>query len=104
MGSGIGSASSYSGDYDIMTADEDEVKRLSLNKLRFGDIVMLEDCDNTFGRGYLKGAVSIGVVIHSDCVKMGHGPGVTTIMTSKKSLIAGKIGEKANIADILGIK
>ena len=31
--------------------------------------------------GYLKGAVSIGVVVHSDCVKMGHGPGITTIVT-----------------------
>lgn len=104
MGSGIGSSSSYSGDYDIMTADTDEIERLGLNKLRFGDIVLLEDCDNSYGRGYLKDAVSIGVVIHSDCVKMGHGPGVTTIMTCKKSLIIGKLSENANIVNLLGIK
>ncbi len=33
MGSGIGAASSYTGDYDIMTADVDEIKRLHLDKL-----------------------------------------------------------------------
>lgn len=104
MGSGIGSASSFSGDYDIMTADMDEVKRLELDKLRFGDIVLLEDCDNSYGRGYLKGAVSIGVIIHSDCIKMGHGPGVTTIMTCKKPLIEGSITGNANIVTYLGIK
>ena len=98
MGSGIGSGNGYSGDYDIMTADTEEIKRLGLDKLRFGDLVLLQDCDNSYGRGYLKGAVSIGVVVHSDCVKAGHGPGITTIMTSKSPLIEGVIDEKANIA------
>lgn len=103
MGSGIGSPTAYKGDYDIMTEDKEEIKALGLDKLRFGDIVLLQDCDNTFGRGYLKGAVSIGVVIHSDCIKMGHGPGITIIITSKDSLIEGIISEKANIADYLNI-
>lgn len=97
MGSGIGAASSYTGDYDIMTADVDEIKRLHLNELKFGDFVLLQDCDNTYGRGYLGGAVSIGVVVHSDCVKMGHGPGITTIMTCKKPLIEPIIDSCANI-------
>lgn len=104
MGSGLGSGSAYSGDYDIMTADTNEVERLGLSKLRFGDLVLLEDCDNTYGRGYLKGAVSIGVVIHSDCIKMGHGPGIAVIMTCKTAQITGKIVDRANIADYLGIK
>ena len=104
MGSGLGSGSAYSGDYDIMTADADEVERLGLAKLKFGDIVLLEDCDNTYGRGYLKGSVTVGVIIHSDCIKMGHGPGVTAIMTCKKSQINGKIDSTANIAKYLGIK
>jgi len=101
MGSGIGSLSAYSGDYDIMTADRKEVERLGLDKLRFGDLVLLEDCDNTFGRGYLKGAVSIGVVVHSDCVKMGHGPGVTTILSCKSSQIEGYIDANANISVLM---
>jgi len=97
MGSGIGSPSAYTGDYDIMTADTDAIKEFGLDKLRFGDIVLLRDCDNSYGRGYLKGAVSLGVIMHSDCVKMGHGPGVSTIMTTKKALIKGKINPDANI-------
>lgn len=97
MGSGIGSSSAYTGDYDIMTADEAEIKRLGLDKLKFGDFVLLENCDNSFGRGYLGGAVSIGVVVHSDCIKAGHGPGITTIMTCKKPLIEGVIKADANL-------
>lgn len=104
MGSGIGSSNSFSGDYDIMTLDRHEIKKLGLDKLKFGDLVLLKDCDNTYGRGYLKGAVSIGIVIHSDCIKMGHGPGITTIMTCKKELIKGKITPDANIANYLEIK
>jgi small GTP-binding protein len=97
MGSGIGSASAYTGDYDIMTADQKAVKENNIDSLCFGDLVLLKNCDNTFGRGYLEGAVSIGVVVHSDCIKMGHGPGVTTIMTCKTGIIKGNICDKAEI-------
>lgn len=103
MGSGIGSASSTSGDYDIMTADHDEIVRLGLDKLRYGDFVLLEDCDTSFGRGYLRGARTIGVVIHSDCIKMGHGPGVTTLLTSKTPIIEGRLNASANLADYMGV-
>jgi len=102
MGSGIGSKSAATdGDYDIMTADMEEIKMLGLDKLKFGDIVLLQDCDNTYGIGYLKGSVSIGVVVHSDCVKSGHGPGVTVIMSSKESVIEGIIDENANIVNYI---
>lgn len=101
MGSGIGSPSAYTGDYDIMTGDEEEIKRLGLDKLKFGDLVLLQDCDNSYGRGYLKGAVSVGVIVHSDCVKAGHGPGVTTIMVSKGSNIEAVIDENANIGNFV---
>lgn len=80
-----------------MTADVNEIKRLGLDRLKFGDFVLLQDCDNSYGRGYLKGAVSVGVVVHSDCVKMGHGPGITTIMTCKQPLIKPIIDASANI-------
>lgn len=97
MGSGIGTISSTSGDYDIMTSDINAVKKYGIDKLKFGDLVLIKDHDNSFGRGYLSGAVSIGVVIHSDSIKAGHGPGITTIMTSKHSRIIGRIEEDANI-------
>jgi len=43
------------------------------------------------------------VVAHSDCIIMGHGPGVTTIMTSKQDIIQPKITREANIAGYLEI-
>lgn len=101
MGSGIGSPNPYSGDYDIMTADKSAVEDFHIQTLCFGDFVCLNDCDNTFGRGYLKGAVSIGVVVHSDCVKMGHGPGIMTILSSKEGQIRGTISAKANVKDYI---
>lgn len=103
MGSGVGSATAFSGDYDIMTGDEKANKEFGIDKLRFGDIVLLRDCDNTNGRQYLKGAVSIGVVVHSDCIKSGHGPGITVIMSSKTGNIHGVKTENANIANYMGI-
>ncbi|NMA86813.1 MAG: DUF4438 domain-containing protein, partial [Tissierellia bacterium] len=103
MGSGVGSATAFSGDYDIMTGDKNANEKFGINKLRFGDLVLLKDCDNTNGRQYLKGSVSIGVIVHSDCIKSGHGPGVTVIMSSKTSNIKGVIDEKANIGNYLGI-
>lgn len=104
MGSGIGQFSCYNGDYDIMTADRSEIERFGLNALRFGDIVLLQDCDNAFGRVYRTGAVSIGVVIHSDCVQSGHGPGVTTLLTSQTSIIEGVIDSNANLANYYKIQ
>lgn len=101
MGSGIGHGNGHSGDYDIMTEDEALVKECGIDKLRFGDFVLLEDCDNEFGRGYKRGATTIGIIIHSDCIKAGHGPGVYTFMTSKKGLIEGKVAGKNNIVDYL---
>lgn len=104
MGSGIGASTASEGDYDIMTADEDANAEFGIDKLKFGDIVLLRDCDNSYGRGYLSGSVSIGVIIHSDCIKMGHGPGVTTIMTCKTPKIRGKKDVNANIANYMGVK
>lgn len=103
MGSGIGAGSAANGDYDIMTADHAEIARLGLDQLRYGDFVLLEDCDTSFGRGYLRGARTVGVVVHSDCVKMGHGPGVTTIFTSKTPVLEGRLEPHANLADYMGV-
>lgn len=103
MGSGIGSASAHRGDYDIMTADPKAYKQFGLDKLRFGDLVLLEHCDTTYGRGYLEGAVTVGVVVHSDCLLAGHGPGVTTLFTCKTPLIRGIKSDTANIGYWLGI-
>ncbi|TLU57393.1 MAG: DUF4438 domain-containing protein [Chlorobium sp.] len=103
MGSGIGSAHVAKGDYDIMTSDPDTVKEYGIDKIRFGDFVALLDHDNRYGRAYRKGAITIGIVIHSDCLEAGHGPGVTTLLTCASPLIRPVIDPAANIADRLGI-
>lgn len=98
MGSGVGAPYSQKGDYDLITSDREQIKALGLDKLRFGDFVLLENCDNTYGLGgTLPGAVSIGVVIHSDCIKNGHGPGISIVMSCKTPRIQGRITEEANI-------
>lgn len=102
MGSGVGAAHVAAGDYDIMTSDPDTVKEYRLDKIRFGDFVALMDHDNRYGRAYRKGAVTIGIVVHSDCLRAGHGPGVTTLLTCAKPLIEPVIDANANIAKLIG--
>lgn len=104
MGSGIGSATSFTGDYDITTGDPEAVKKYGIDKLRFGDLVLLRDCDNTYGRQFLEGAVTVGVIVHSNCILAGHGPGVTGLFSCKTNKIKGIIDGDANIANYLGVK
>jgi len=102
MGSGVGSTQPAKGDYDIMTSDPETVEEYRLDKMRFGDFVALLDHDNRFGRTYRKGAITIGIIVHSDCLLSGHGPGVTTLMTCGTPLIEPVLDPGANIADLLG--
>ncbi len=103
MGSGVGALHAAKGDYDIMTSDPGTVKKYGLDKLRFGDFVALLDHDNRFGRTYRQGAVTIGIIVHSDCLHSGHGPGVTTLMTCAAGQIEPVINPRANIAYLLKI-
>ena len=104
MGSGLGANNAVAGDYDITTADPAELKRHGLDKLRFGDMVFLEDCDTSMGRCYRKGAGTVGIVVHSDCVLAGHGPGVTSLLTAWEGRLCGDIDSGANIANYLNLK
>ena len=103
MGSGLGATSCYSGDYDIQMFDKQVVRSYKLHTLRFGDLVAIIDADHSYGRRYLQGAISIGVIVHSKSDMSGHGPGVTTLLTSKDGLIKPKITKAANIGSILNI-
>ena len=104
MGSGLGSATMMSGDYDIMTHDPEAVKKYGLASLRFGDIVMIEDHNNINGPDYIKGARTIGVIVHGDSFSSGHGPGVTVLLACKTTKILAKIDPEANIAKYLNFK
>jgi hypothetical protein len=104
MGSGLGQRHVYSGDYDIQMFDEDVVRQYGLEMLRFGDIVAIMDADHRYGRIYRGGAVTIGVVVHGVSVLAGHGPGVTTLITSPGGNIETVIDSDANLAWLLGLR
>ncbi|MEM2631743.1 MAG: DUF4438 domain-containing protein [Candidatus Bathyarchaeia archaeon] len=104
MGSGLGNNQTYSGDYDIQLFDENVRREYGLDDLRLGDLVAILDADHSYGRIYRKGAVSVGIIVHTDCVTSGHGPGVTTLMTSSSGKIIPKIDPKANIAWLLKLR
>ena len=104
MGSGLGSNQVYSGDYDIQLFDEPSLRKHGLEDLRLGDLVVISDADHTYGRIYKEGAVSVGIVVHTDCVTAGHGPGVATLMTSTTGKIRPRIDSSANIAQLLNLR
>ena len=100
MGSGIGSLSVTTGDYDILCHDPDVVAEYGMDRLRFGDFVAVLDHDNRYGRTYRKDAVTIGVVIHSDSPLAGHGPGMMTLMSACDGKLIPVISEDANLGII----
>jgi hypothetical protein len=104
MGSGLGSNQVNSGDYDIQMFDEAVVRQYGLESLRLGDLVAIIDADHSFGRIYRQGSISVGVVVHTNCVTAGHGPGVTTLITSTEGEIIPQITHDANVASLLKLR
>jgi hypothetical protein len=102
MGSGIGQNHSFLGDYDINMFDSEMVRKHNLGTLRLGDIVAISDADHAYGRIYKKGTNAIGIVVHCNSVVAGHGPGVTSLMSSPK--IIPTIDDDANIAKLLKLR
>jgi hypothetical protein len=101
MGGGIGSSSAHSGDCDIQIFDEQAIKEYRLNELRLGDIIAITDSDSSYGWIYREGAISIGVVVHSNSVISGHGPGMVTILTSANGRIKPEIKKSSNLKNFL---
>jgi len=104
MGSGLGANQTYSGDYDIQLFDDNVKQEYGLEDLRLGDLVVIQDADHSYGRIYKQGAMTVGIVVHSDCVTSGHGPGVTTLFTSSNGKIVPRIDPDANIARLLKLR
>jgi hypothetical protein len=104
MGSGLGRNNSYLGDCDIQLFDPGIVRRFRLDRLRFGDLIGIVDADHRFGRSFRTGAMTIGIIIHSDSTVAGHGPGVTTLLTGEARHLVPLLDPRANLAEILGIR
>lgn len=103
MGSGLGKTTPFTGDYDIQTSEFDVLREHGLIELKLGDLVAIIDHQAGHGWSYKKGAVVIGVVIHGDSYKAGHGPGVATLMTCTDGTIVTEVDPESNIARYLKI-
>ena len=103
MGSGAELNSEYV-DQDLMSGDRSLMKKLKIDQMKLGDLIVINHADHRWGRSYKKDHVSIALCIHGDSVMTGHGPGIMTIMTSTKKNLGWRINKKANLKNILKIK
>jgi hypothetical protein len=104
MGSGLGRQTVARGDYDIQCFDAATVREFGLDQIRLGDLVAIVDADNSFGRIYRTGAVTIASVSHGSSFIAGHGPGVTTLLTSPSGAIEPFVDPRANLATLLELR
>lgn len=104
MGSGLGRSTVVRGDCDIQTFDDVTARQYGLRDLRLGDLVAIVDADHSYGRIYRTGAISVGVVVHGRSYVAGHGPGVTSLLTSPHGKIDVVLDENANLATILNLR
>jgi len=101
MGSGLGSAEPWRGDYDIQTSDPELLAKHGLEGLRIGDLVAISDYDSSWGWSYKPGRLMIGCVIHGDSFKSGHGPGVMSLLSGPVEAIELKTSSTANVGRYL---
>lgn len=102
-GAGLG-LTSEGGSLHMQSTDRAELARLGLDGLRLGDLVALEDTDSRYNHGYLRGAISIGVVCATDGPRAGYGPGIAVLMTAPAGQLCAFIDASANIADLLNVE
>lgn len=103
MGAGAG-LTSEGGAVAIQTGDAETLAQYKLDRLRLGDLVALIDYDSTYGYGFKRGAVSVGVVSHGDSVRPGYGPGVTVLLTAPNGDIEPMLRDGVNVADLLKLR
>jgi hypothetical protein len=102
VGQGAGGGS-LSGNWHIQTCYPPDIKKYGLDDLRFGDIVLLEDTQTDYGRGYYKGGATVGVVSSGPSDQSGLGIGVTAILSTRFGKLAGRLDPEANVGKYLGL-
>ncbi len=100
VGAGAGMYSEYA-NTDLMGAYVGQGADLSLGLegLRIGDVVVLEDQDHRFGRGYRPGYTTIGVISTGHCRLFGHGPGPSTLLSGPSSAFEIVDSSDANVSN-----
>ena len=102
VGAGAG-LTSEGGSLHMQSTDRAELAAHGLDALRLGDVVAIADTDSRYNHGYLRGAMSIGIVGQTDGPRAGYGPGMTVIMTAPAGQLGSFDAPGTNIADLLGL-
>lgn len=102
VGAGAG-LTSEGGSLHMQSTDRAALAKLGLDQLRLGDVVAIQDTDSRYNHGYLRGAMSIGIVGQTDGPRAGYGPGMTIVMTAPGGQLGCYDAPGTNIADILGL-
>ncbi len=103
MGQGAGMGS-LTGIWHVQTCYPPDIKKYGLDELRFGDLVLLQDVQTDYGKGYYKGGATVGVVSSGPSDMSGLGIGVTPVLSTRFGKLAPRIDPKSNIGRYLGIK
>jgi hypothetical protein len=102
IGSGSGRLSAATS-VEIQGTDQQALVNAGLDRLRLGDLVAIRDWDATYFTGYREGAVTIGVVAYGASLQLGHGPGVTILLSCGEGRIRCERDAAANLAELLGL-
>ncbi|MBN1682923.1 DUF4438 domain-containing protein, partial [Candidatus Bathyarchaeota archaeon] len=103
IGAGYGT-SALTDHIDIQTCYSPDIEKFGLNKLKFGDLVLVKDLLCDISRHYFRGATTIGIVISGPSDISGQGIGLTTILSSKKGILQAQIDHEANIKRALKLR
>ncbi|MCX7974952.1 MAG: DUF4438 domain-containing protein [Candidatus Aminicenantes bacterium] len=103
IGQGAGRTSLY-GHFCLQTCYPPDIEKYGLKELCFGDLVFLENTQNDYGKGYYKGAGTVGLVCSGPSDISGLGIGVLAILSSRQGTILPRVDPEANIARYLGLK
>jgi len=100
-GYGVGGSEAQRGYLCVQSNPPALVQELGLADLRIGDLIALRDTLISYGKGYHRGAVTVGVVVFGASDAAGNGPGVLAIAASKDGKIKPRLTRDANVAKYL---
>ena len=104
MGQGAGGPSAHMENWCIQTSPPHLVEELDLKSLKFGDLVTCRDVLMSYGKGYFRGAITVGIIMTGASEIAGNGLGVMAIASSKKGMIKSNIDPKANLSRFLQLE
>jgi len=85
-----------------------KMKKLSIKynseKIKLGDIVLIENYDNRYQHGYLQNSCSIVLIGKIDSPRSGYSPGLNLLMTDTYKEIQTKLYAEVKIKKYLNLK